>query len=249
MLCAPRLPHQHFLGYNPQKQKIMASWSIETWIIVTIILIVAYLLGSIPSAVWIGKKYYGIDIREHGSKNAGTTNMLRVLGKRAAAPVFVIDYLKGYVAVLLTSLAPVSEGWEINLRLIATVAVVLGHIFPIFAGFRGGKGVATILGAGTGIYTPILLMCFGVWCFVFAVWHYVSLASMVAGCCYPFFVTIYMFMSYETAAPLKSIPFIVFSWLVAVMLVWTHRKNISRLRDGTESQIHLWGDNSKKEEK
>lgn len=138
------------------------------------------------------------------------------------------------------ALAPVNEAWDINLRLIGTVAVVLGHIFPIFAGFKGGKGVATLLGAGTGIYTPILLMCFGVWCFVFAVWHYVSLASMVAGCCYPFFVTIFMTMSYDPAAPFQSIPFIVFAWLVAVMLVWTHRKNIERLRDGNESKIYLW---------
>ena len=142
--------------------------------------------------------------------------------------------------MLLTGLAPVSEAWDINLRLIATVAVVLGHIFPIFANFRGGKGVATILGAGTGIYTPILLLCFGVSCFVFAVWHYVSLASMVAGCCYPFFVTIFMTMSYDPATPFKSIPFIIFAWLVAVMLVWTHRKNIARLRDGEESKIFLW---------
>lgn len=218
----------------------MQEWTLSTWLIVIALVTLAYLLGSIPSAVWIGKKYYGIDIREHGSKNAGTTNMLRVLGKRAALPVFIIDYLKGYIAVLLMALAPVNEAWDINLRLIGTVAVVLGHIFPIFAGFKGGKGVATILGAGTGIYTPILLMCFGVWCFVFAVWHYVSLASMVAGCCYPFFVTIFMTMSYDPAAPFQSIPFIVFAWLVAVMLVWTHRKNIERLRDGNESKIYLW---------
>ena len=218
----------------------MHEWTLTTWLIVIALVILAYLLGSIPSAVWIGKKYYGIDIREHGSKNAGTTNMLRVLGKRAALPVFIIDYLKGYIAVLLMALAPVNEAWDINLRLIGTVAVVLGHIFPIFTGFKGGKGVATILGAGTGIYTPILLMCFGVWCFVFAVWHYVSLASMVAGCCYPFFVTIFMTMSYDPAAPFQSIPFIVFAWLVAVMLVWTHRKNIERLRDGNESKIFLW---------
>ena len=218
----------------------MHEWTLTTWLIVIALVILAYLLGSIPSAVWIGKKYYGIDIREHGSKNAGTTNMLRVLGKRAALPVFIIDYLKGYIAVLLMALAPVNEAWDINLRLIGTVAVVLGHIFPIFAGFKGGKGVATILGAGTGIYTPILLMCFGVWCFVFAVWHYVSLASMVAGCCYPFFVTIFMTMSYDPAAPFQSIPFIVFAWLAAVMLVWTHRKNIERLRDGNESKIFLW---------
>lgn len=231
----------------------MESWDAATWLSVIALMIAAYLLGSIPSAVWIGKKYYGIDIREHGSKNAGTTNMLRVLGKRAAIPVFIIDYFKGFVAVILTSLMRyddnVNEAWLINLRIIATVFVVLGHIYPIFAGFKGGKGVATLLGAGTGIYAPILMLCFGVWCFVFAMWHYVSLASMVAGCCYPSFVMIFSTMTYDPAAPFQSIPFIVFSWIVAVLLVVTHRKNIGRLRAGTESKIYLWGgpDEEKKE--
>lgn len=223
----------------------MGAWTVSTWLCAIALIIVAYLLGSIPSAVWIGKKYYGIDIREHGSKNAGTTNMLRVLGKRAALPVFVIDYFKGFVAVMLTSLMRydevVSDAWLINLRIIATVAVVLGHIYPIFAGFKGGKGVATLLGAGTGIYAPILLLCFGVWCLVFAIWHYVSLASMVAGCCYPCFVMIFSTMTYDAAAPFESVPFIVFSWVVAVLLVLTHRKNIGRLREGIESKIYLWG--------
>ena len=232
---------------------IMGTWEVTTWLSVIGLMIAAYLLGSIPSAVWIGKKYYGIDIREHGSKNAGTTNMLRVLGKRAAIPVFIIDYFKGFVAVILTSVMRyddnVNEAWLINLRIIATVFVVLGHIYPIFAGFKGGKGVATLLGAGTGIYAPILLLCFGVWCFVFAIWHYVSLASMVAGCCYPCFVMIFSTMTYNPAAPFESVPFIVFSWVVAILLVWTHRKNISRLRGGTESKIYLWGgpDEPKKE--
>lgn len=232
----------------------MGTWEVTTWLSVIALMIAAYLLGSIPSAVWIGKKYYGIDIREHGSKNAGTTNMLRVLGKRAAIPVFIIDYFKGFVAVILTSVMryddAINDAWLINLRIIATVFVVLGHIYPIFAGFKGGKGVATLLGAGTGIYAPILLLCFGVWCFVFAIWHYVSLASMVAGCCYPCFVMIFSTMTYNPAAPFESVPFIVFSWVVAILLVWTHRKNISRLRAGTESQIFLWGgpddDTSKK---
>lgn len=232
----------------------MGTWEATTWLSVIALMIAAYLLGSIPSAVWIGKKYYGIDIREHGSKNAGTTNMLRVLGKRAAIPVFIIDYFKGFVAVILTSVMryddAINDAWLINLRIIATVFVVLGHIYPIFAGFKGGKGVATLLGAGTGIYAPILLLCFGVWCFVFAIWHYVSLASMVAGCCYPCFVMIFSTMTYNPAAPFESVPFIVFSWVVAILLVWTHRKNISRLRGGTESQIFLWGgpddDTSKK---
>lgn len=222
----------------------METWGVLTFYCAFTILVIGYLLGSIPSAVWIGKKYYGIDIREHGSKNAGTTNMLRVLGKRAALPVFVIDYFKGFGGVMLTSLLryddAVSEAWLINMRIIATVAVVLGHIFPIFAGFRGGKGVATLLGAGTAIYPPIMLMCFGVWCLVFAVSHYVSLASMVAGCCYPLLVMIFATMTYNPATPFLSLPFIVFSWVVAVLLVWTHRKNIGRLRDGTESKIYLW---------
>ena len=232
----------------------MGTWEVTTWLSVIVLMIAAYLLGSIPSAVWIGKKYYGIDIREHGSKNAGTTNMLRVLGKRAAIPVFIIDYFKGFMAVILTSVMryddAINDAWIINLRIISTVFVVLGHIYPIFAGFKGGKGVATLLGAGTGIYAPILLLCFGVWCFVFAIWHYVSLASMVAGCCYPCFVMIFSTMTYNPAAPFESVPFIVFSWVVAILLVWTHRKNISRLRGGTESQIFLWGgpddDTSKK---
>jgi glycerol-3-phosphate acyltransferase PlsY len=224
----------------------MGTWDALTWLSVIGLMIAAYLLGSIPSAVWIGKKYYGIDIREHGSKNAGTTNMLRVLGKRAALPVFIIDYFKGFVAVILTSLMRyddnVSEAWLINLRIIATAFVVLGHIYPIFAGFKGGKGVATLLGAGTGIYAPILMLCFGVLCLVFAIWHYVSLASMVAGCCYPTLVLIFSTMTYDADAPFQSIPFIIFSWLVAILLVWTHRKNISRLREGTESKIYLWSD-------
>lgn len=231
----------------------MGEWTVLTWLSAIVIIIVAYLLGSIPSAVWIGKKYYGIDIREHGSKNAGTTNMLRVLGKRAALPVFIIDYFKGFVAVILTSLMrydeAVSDAWLINLRIIATVAVVIGHIYPVFAGFKGGKGVATLLGAGTGIYAPILLLCFGVWCVVFAIWHYVSLASMVAGCCYPCFVMIFSTMTYNPAAPFESVPFIIFSWVVAILLVITHRKNIGRLREGTESQIFLWGGPDKDESK
>ena len=223
----------------------MEGWTLATCLSITAIMIAAYLLGSIPSAVWIGKKYYGIDIREHGSKNAGTTNMLRVLGKRAALPVFIIDYFKGFGAVMLTSLMryddAITDSCIINLRIIATVFVVLGHIFPIFAGFKGGKGVATLLGAGTGIYAPILLLSFGVWCVVFAIWHYVSLASMVAGCSYPLFVLIFSTMTYNDSAPFGSVPFIVFSWVVAVLLIWTHRKNISRLKDGTESKIYLWG--------
>ena len=162
---------------------------ILTYYCIITMIIIAYLLGSIPSAVWIGKKYYGIDIREHGSKNAGTTNMLRVLGRRAALPVFLLDFLKGFVAVTLTEIlkydAYINDMWLINIKIIAVFAAVLGHIFPIFAGFRGGKGVATLVGAITGIYPPVVLLCFAVWVVILMMTHYVSLASIVAGCCFP----------------------------------------------------------------
>lgn len=200
-------------------------------------IIIAYLLGSIPSAVWIGKKYYGIDIREYGSKNAGTTNMLRVLGRRAAIPVFALDFLKGFVAVAIIGIMRyddcVSDSWLIGLKIIAVVAAVLGHIFPIFAGFRGGKGVATLVGAVTGIYPTIVLLCFAVWFGVFMVTHYVSLASILGGCCLPIFVL----TSRKTN---DSIPFIIFSFAIALLLIYTHRKNIQRIFNGTENKIYIW---------
>ena len=200
-------------------------------------ILIAYLLGSIPNAVWIGRKYYGIDIREHGSKNAGTTNMLRVLGRRAAAPVFALDFLKGFVAVTVIELMQyddlIGHNDIINLKIGAVVAAVLGHIFPIFAGFRGGKGVATLVGAVTGIYPPAALLCFGVWIVVLMISHYVSLSSMIAGCCFPVFTLISPKVNGSKA-------FVVFSFIIAILLLVTHRKNIKRLREGTESKIHIW---------
>ena len=214
---------------------------ILTYYIVTTLLVIAYLLGSIPSAVWIGKRYYGIDIREHGSKNAGTTNMLRVLGRRAAIPVFALDFLKGFVAVTIIDLvkydevfanAP-NENWFYILRFAALFCAVLGHIFPIFAGFRGGKGVATLVGGVVAVNAPLVLLCAGVWLIVLMISHYVSLASMVAGVCYPIFTL--------TSPKVGHLPpFIIFSLVVAVLLIYTHRKNIQRLKEGTENKIYVW---------
>ncbi len=212
---------------------------IVTYCVALLLLIIAYLLGSIPSAVMIGKKYYGIDIREHGSKNAGSTNVLRVLGRRAALPVFALDFLKGFAAVTIMGLLEydpqVTSEWVINLRIVAVFAAVLGHIFPIFAGFKGGKGVATLVGAITGIYPPAMMVCFGVWLIMLILFHYVSLASMVGGICLP----IYTIISPESN---QSIPFIIFSLVVAILLIWTHRKNIERLRKGEESKIFVFGE-------
>lgn len=221
----------------------MGNWSLITYYCAITMLIIAYVLGSIPSAVWIGKKYYGVDIREHGSKNAGTTNMLRVLGRRAAVPVFVLDFFKGFVAVSIISLmrydADVSSAWLINLKILGVFAAVLGHIFPIFADFKGGKGVATLVGAITGIYPQIVFLCFAVWVLVFMISHYVSLASMTAGCCFPLFVIVYSSAEWSRYNDV-SFTFIVFSFVVAGLLIWSHRKNIERLKAGTESKIYIW---------
>ncbi|MFI3268959.1 MAG: glycerol-3-phosphate 1-O-acyltransferase PlsY [Rikenellaceae bacterium] len=208
-----------------------------TYCIALLLFIAAYLLGSIPSAVMIGKRYYGIDIREHGSKNAGSTNVLRVLGRRAALPVFVLDFLKGFVAVSLMGLLEynpdLSQEWLINLRIITVFATVFGHIFPIFAGFRGGKGVATLVGSLMGIYPPIILMCFGVWFLVLIFTHYVSLSSMIGGICFPI-------LTIASPVANQSLAFIIFSFVVAILLIWTHRKNIERLRKGEESKIYVF---------
>ncbi|MBR2326696.1 MAG: glycerol-3-phosphate 1-O-acyltransferase PlsY [Alistipes sp.] len=217
-----------------------------TYYCIVTLFIVAYLLGSIPSAVWIGKRYYGVDVREHGSKNAGTTNVLRVLGRRAAIPVFIIDFLKGFVAVNIFVLLRyddniTSQAWIINLKILAVFVVTLGHIFPVFAGFKGGKGVATMLGAVTGIQPNIALLCFTIWCVVLAVWHYVSFASIVAGCSFPVLVSIFSGSIYARhGLEHTSISFIVFSFFVAIILVWAHRKNIGRLLDNAEPKVNIW---------
>lgn len=204
----------------------------------TIVLaIVAYLLGSIPSAVWIGKYFYGVDIREHGSRNAGATNMLRVLGRRAALPVFAIDFLKGFVALTLSNLVEffpdVSWGEIYNLKILLVVMVVLGHIFPLFAGFKGGKGVATLAGAVMGVAPTSVLLSLGVWVLVLMAWHYVSLASMIAGVCFPIFIL-------SSPRTNHSVSLVVFSFVIAILLIITHRKNIARLKAGTENKIYIW---------
>ncbi len=210
---------------------------------VILLLVLAYLLGSIPSAVWISRRYFGVDIRQLGSKNAGATNMLRVFGMRAALPVFAIDSLKGFVAVtamgILRLYPEVTGSWIISLKIFAVIVVVIGHIFPIFASFKGGKGVSTLVGAITGIVPQLALLCFAVWVAIFVFTHYVSLASMVAGISFPIFVSLFSAMHYYQDGQISWL-FIVFSVAVAVLLVWTHRANIARLRSGTEPKTYMW---------
>ncbi len=200
-----------------------------------ILVITAYLLGSIPSSVWIGKRFYGVDVRRHGSHNAGATNTLRVLGRRAALPVFAIDFLKGFAAVKLSLIAMrfncyAADSAELfTLQMFLIVAVVVGHIFPVFAGFKGGKGVATIAGTMVAVATVPTLLALGVFIIVLAVSHYVSLGSIIGAICFPIIL----------ALRHEDIKMVIFGIVVAVLLILTHRKNIKRLLSGTESKIYL----------
>lgn len=203
-------------------------------IIIIALLVTAYLLGSIPSAVWWGKRYYGIDVREFGSGNAGATNTFRVLGKKAGIPVLFIDIIKGTSAVLLAFLSPfVFESNQfVNLQLGLGIAALVGHVFPIFAGFRGGKGVATILGIVICL-TPITsLMVLGVFLIVLLATRYVSLSSMTAGLSFPFFLNIVLKNQNQTL--------LIFSLFVAALLIVTHKKNIARLLKRQETKVNLF---------
>jgi glycerol-3-phosphate acyltransferase PlsY len=202
------------------------------WVPILIVVLVAYLLGSIPSSVWIGKIFYGIDVREHGSGNAGTTNTIRILGYKAGIPVFIIDALKGWFAVFLTKIVfgyfPSIEMPE-YMSLIAAVAVVLGHIFPVFAGFRGGKGVATLLGVGFGLIPIPALIALGIFMVVLLCFGYVSLASITAAVTLPF-ITYFFVMPDKILLLLLTIA-------VAIFIPITHRQNIKRLLNGTENKF------------
>lgn len=202
-------------------------------VINTLLVIAAYLLGSIPSAVWIGKRFYGIDVRQHGSKNAGATNTLRVLGKKAALPVFAMDISKGFCAVMLFHLSPDNHSEHIFFfKIILTAAVVLGHILPVFASFKGGKGVATLAGSILAIDHPSVLLGLATFVVVLSITHYVSVSSMTAGLLLPVY-TVFVFGN-------TYIPLVVFECCVAILLIYTHRKNIGRLINGTESKIYIW---------
>ncbi|MFN4853072.1 MAG: glycerol-3-phosphate 1-O-acyltransferase PlsY [Bacteroidota bacterium] len=196
------------------------------------LLIFSYLLGSIPSAIWIGKWFYQKDIREFGSGNAGATNTFRVLGKKAGIPVLILDVLKGFMAVQLAysplGIPPGSEAF-INLKIILGISAFLGHLFPVFAEFRGGKGVATLLGACLAISWEPTLMSLGVFVILLLTTGYVSLGSIGASLFYPFSVIVINQTEYPTM--------VVYSMLIAFLLLITHQKNIERLLKKQEGRI------------
>jgi glycerol-3-phosphate acyltransferase PlsY len=195
----------------------------------------AYLLGSIPSAVWVGKFFFGTDVREHGSGNSGATNTFRVLGKRAGIPVLILDSAKGFGAVMLAYLisqVPPGTPDFVNTELVLGTSAVLGHIFPVFAGFRGGKGVATLLGVTLALNPITSLVCIGIFFLFFLGTHYVSLSSISAGVSYPI-VLIVLFGHHTVPSH------IIFAVMVAILTLITHQKNLERLLSRTESKMFL----------
>jgi acyl phosphate:glycerol-3-phosphate acyltransferase len=204
------------------------------WLWNAVILIFAYLLGSVPNAVWIGRVFFNTDVREHGSKNAGSTNTIRVLGYKAGLPVLLLDILKGFLAVKLiyfTFYYIPATGEYINFQLLLGLAVIIGHIFPVFANFRGGKGVATLIGVIMAIDPISTLICIGVFMVTLILTKYVSLSSMIAGLSFPILVIV---VFNTTTSSL-----VIFSLIVFVLLLFTHQKNIERLVRREESKANF----------
>ena len=197
-----------------------------------IALIAAYLIGSIPSSVWIGQIFYGIDVREYGSGNAGATNTLRILGKKAGIPVLAIDVLKGVLNVNLPYFFAEYNHDSVqflNLQLVLGLAGLLGHIFPVYVGFRGGKGIATLLGIVIAIDPYAAAASLGVFAIVLFISRYVSLGSIAASLAFP----IYVICIEEDAK--NSL--IIFSLFITVLVLITHQKNIERLLRKEESKV------------
>jgi len=199
-----------------------------------VLIIVAYLIGSIPTALLVSKRYFGIDIRDYGSGNMGATNTFRVLGSRYGTMVMVIDILKGMAAVMLYNLLPFYINHELertNLMLGLGLACVAGHIFPIFASFRGGKGVATLLGMVLAIQPVIAISCIGIFVLVLYLTRYVSLSSILAAVALPICV---LWIWNES-----EVLYRVFALIVAILVIATHQKNIGRILRGVESRIPI----------
>jgi glycerol-3-phosphate acyltransferase PlsY len=201
---------------------------------IAILIVLAYLLGSLPTAVLISKKIFGIDIREHGSGNAGATNTFRILGSKAGCVVMFVDMLKGFLAVKLALFSPFP--WTsvpfMNLEVFLGLAAVVGHIFPIWAEFRGGKGIATLFGMILSIQPLVAVSLALVFVLMLFVTRYVSLSSITASIAFPLLI-LFIFNAHELSYQLFAIA-------TAFLVVLTHYKNISRLISGNESKVPLF---------
>jgi len=199
-----------------------------------LLIVLAYLIGSIPTAVWVSNYFFDIDIRDYGSGNAGATNTFRVLGPKWGSFVMVVDMLKGVVAVKLALLIPYYIEFDthfINLQVGLGLSAVVGHIFPIWADFRGGKGIATLFGMVLGIQPIVAICCVGVFLLVLYLTRFVSLSSILASVAFPVFILVI----FNEPEPLYR----VFAIAVALLVLLTHQKNITRLLKGSENKVPI----------
>lgn len=209
-----------------------------------LLIFIAYLIGSIPTAVLVSKVFFGIDIRNYGSGNAGATNTFRVLGTRWGTFVMVVDILKGVLASFLYLLLPyyLTNEWDrTNFMIGLGLAAVVGHIFPIWARFKGGKGVATLLGMVVAIQPVVALCVLGVFLLVLYLTRFVSLSSILASMAFPLFILVI----FNEPEPLYR----VFAIAVALLVILTHQKNIGRLVQGSENKVRIFKNRDKKKDK
>ena len=195
-------------------------------------ILLAYLTGAFPSAVWVGKTFYKIDVREFGSGNAGATNTFRVLGKKAGIPVLIMDIFKGWLSVnYISFLTNIPESAEavFEIKLAFGIAAVIGHLFPIYTGFRGGKGIATLLGLLIGLHAVAALYSILVFVIILITSKYVSLSSIIASIAFPVFVVLILDST--------NLSLNLFAYFVPVLSLITHQKNIERLLRGVETKV------------
>jgi glycerol-3-phosphate acyltransferase PlsY len=200
-----------------------------------LLVMLAYMIGSVPTAVWISRSQFNIDIRDYGSGNAGATNTFRVLGAKWGTTVMLIDMLKGLLAVKLALLLPYyvqNDFARTNFQIGLGLAAVLGHIFPVWAEFRGGKGVATLFGLILAISPWTALGCVGIFLLVLFLTRFVSLSSILASLAFPIFIIIIFNVDNEA--------YRIFAVAVALLVILTHQKNITRLLRGSESKAPIF---------
>ena len=201
------------------------------YFLLIMLVILAFLIGSIPSSVWIGRIFFKVDIRKMGSGNAGATNTIRVLGWKAGIPVLIIDIFKGWIAVYIANffLFDFVGNQFIYFKIILATSAVLGHIFPIYVGFHGGKGVATLLGVGIALFPLASLIIAGLFLVILFISRIVSISSIIASIAFPI-VVIFILNTEE-------VPLIILSIVVAVFVPITHKNNIKRLLKGEEKKF------------
>jgi len=204
-----------------------------------LLIVIAYLIGSIPTSVWVSRYFFGVDIRDYGSGNAGATNTYRVLGAKWGTFVMVVDMLKGVMAASLYLLLPSAylgsdatiELHRTNFQIGLGLAAILGHIFPIWADFKGGKGVATVFGMVLAIQPMVAVCCVAVFIVVLYLTRFVSLSSILASIAFP----IFLLFIFREQVPLYR----VFAIAVALLVILTHQKNINKLLNGNESKARI----------